>query len=60
MMLYPKKTSSKVYNDSNFNFILFLCSFVDVPDDSTDFLEFIHIVRHYREGTNTPTVLHCR
>lgn len=31
----------------------------DVPDDSTDFLEFIHIVRHYREGTNTPTVLHC-
>lgn len=36
-----------------------MCSFVDVPDDSTDFLEFIHIVRHYREGTNTPTVLHC-
>ena len=34
--------------------------FVDVPDDSSDFLEFIHIVRHYREGTNTPTVLHCR
>jgi len=32
----------------------------DVPDDSSDFLEFIHIVRHYREGTNTPTVLHCR
>ncbi|KAJ7370196.1 Tyrosine-protein phosphatase non-receptor type 3 [Desmophyllum pertusum] len=31
----------------------------DVPDDSTDFLEFIHIVRHYREGTNTPSVLHC-
>ncbi|XP_068741588.1 tyrosine-protein phosphatase non-receptor type 4-like isoform X2 [Montipora capricornis] len=31
----------------------------DVPDDSSDFLEFIHIVRHYREGTNTPSVLHC-
>ncbi|KAK2564764.1 Tyrosine-protein phosphatase non-receptor type 4 [Acropora cervicornis] len=31
----------------------------DVPDDSTDFLEFIHIVRHYREGTKTPSVLHC-
>ena len=32
----------------------------DVPDEATDFLEFVHIVRHYREGASAPTVLHCR
>ncbi|XP_020917799.1 tyrosine-protein phosphatase non-receptor type 4 isoform X2 [Exaiptasia diaphana] len=31
----------------------------DVPEDATDFLEFIHSVRHYREGTSTPVVVHC-
>ncbi|XP_032242658.2 tyrosine-protein phosphatase non-receptor type 4 isoform X1 [Nematostella vectensis] len=31
----------------------------DVPDDATDFLEFVHSVRHYREGTSTPAVVHC-
>ncbi|XP_031571457.1 tyrosine-protein phosphatase non-receptor type 4-like isoform X2 [Actinia tenebrosa] len=31
----------------------------DVPEDATDFLEFVHSVRHYREGTSTPVVVHC-
>lgn len=31
-----------------------------VPDDSTDFLDFVALVRSKRAGQDQPVVVHCR
>lgn len=31
-----------------------------VPDDSTDFLDFVSLVRTKREDSQDPVVVHCR
>ena len=31
-----------------------------VPDDSTDFLDFVALVRSKRAGQDQPMVVHCR
>lgn len=31
-----------------------------VPDDYTDFLDFVSLVRRKREGKEEPVIVHCR